>query len=57
MEKRTIRNTQYPVQIPVVTLQELENLTPEWGAMILTTENQLLIGLFDGSQVAWKQIG
>ena len=53
---RNIRNTQYPVQIPVVTEEELRKLTPELGAMILNTRMELFIGKIAEGRVVWTQI-
>lgn len=52
-EERNIRNTQYSVQLPVVTSKEFENLVPELGAMVFVPEyNKLCIGAGDH----WKFI-
>ena len=53
---RNIRNTQYPVQIPVVTEEEFRKLTPELGAMILNTKMELFIGKIAEGKVVWTQI-
>lgn len=45
MAERNIRNTQYPVQIPVVTEEEFDKLTPELGAMVLLPNNKLYLGV------------
>lgn len=61
MAERNIRNTQYPVQIPVVTEEEFEQLVPEVGAVVVYDEwntgtQYLRIGVSSGDQIIWKQL-
>ena len=54
---RNIRNTQYPVQIPVVTQEEFDKLTPELGAMVLLLPSNkfqiVVLGEGEG-EVVWS---
>jgi len=60
---RNIRNTQYPLQIPVVTSEkEFEKLVPELGAIVLyynsgVDTSYLRIGTLNyDNEIIWRQL-
>ncbi len=52
INERNIKNSQYAVNVDIVTVEELETLLPEMGALVMSTAGKLYVG--DG--FSWVQI-